>query len=228
MVALQPVEPLRVAPGSDQVRLCLLGNAEEVLRMAAAQLVYRRRFLKALGGVLADRLQHRESRLFVSALQASEALVGQRGEPVDHVEVVAADALRRLDRAPSREHREPHEQALFRRLEEVVAPVDRRAERALTLGCVSRSSLQQQQTVVEPLQQGRRGQDADASGGKFDRKRQPVERVADVGDRPCVCGGDAEIRPDRARARLEQRNRLARSRRSTSSDPSGVSSGQTG
>ena len=62
--------------------------------------------------------------------------------------------------------------------------------------------------MVEPLQQGRRGQDADARGGKLDRKRQPVKRVADVGDRPGVRGGDREIRPDRTRTRLEQRDRL--------------------
>ena len=125
--------------------------------------------------VLADRLQHRESRLFVGALQPSEAVVGQRREPVDDVEVVSADALRGLEGAAAGEHREPHEQALLVRLEQVVAPVDRRAERALALGCVARAALEQLQTVVEPLQQSRRRQDADPRGGELDRKRQPVE-----------------------------------------------------
>ena len=47
-----------------------------------------------------------------------EALVGQRGESVDDFEVVAvvaADALRRLDGAPSCERREAREQALLLR-----------------------------------------------------------------------------------------------------------------
>ncbi len=114
-------------------------------------------------------------------------------EPVDDFEVVAADDLRRLDGAPSGEGREPHEQTLLRRLEEVVAPVDCRAERALALWCVSCSSPEQQQSVVEPLEQGRGGQGADAGGGELDRKRQPVERGADVGDGPGVRGRDGEI-----------------------------------
>ncbi len=46
--------------------------------------------LEALGGVLADRLEHREPRLAVGALvDADEALVGERHEPIDDVDARA-------------------------------------------------------------------------------------------------------------------------------------------
>ena len=56
MLALEPVEPL---PGTaTQVRIRLLGERQEVLRVAPPQLLGLARLLEPLGRVLADRLQH--------------------------------------------------------------------------------------------------------------------------------------------------------------------------
>src|SRR3954447_17566158 len=98
-----------MAAHSDQVRLCLLGEGEKVLRVATVKRRCLLRELETFSCVFADRLQHRESWLFVAALESSESILGQRRESVDRFEVVAADVLRRLDGAPSGEYCEPHE-----------------------------------------------------------------------------------------------------------------------
>src|SRR5207248_1993358 len=80
------------------------------------------------------------------------------------------------------EDREACEQALPVRIEEVVAPLDRGAERLLALGRFARSAGEQRQPLLEPRQQLIRRQDADAGGGKLDRERQSVEPAADLCD----------------------------------------------
>ena len=207
MIALEPVQPLSGTPA--QVRLCLLRECQKVLGVAPTQIVGPVRLLDSLGGVLADCLQHREPRLLLRAFYASEAAVGKRGEPVDDVEAVSAHALGGAEGASARKHSEPGEQLLLLRLQQVVAPVDRRANRALALGQVSGAALQELETVVEPLEHRLWRQHADAGGGKLDRQRQALERFADLGNRSGVRGRDDEIRPDRACARREQCNRLA-------------------
>ena len=138
MVALQPVEPVPVAPHSDQVRLRLLGEPEEVLGVAPPQLV---------GLADSSRRSTAYSRIVSSivnrgsssaALEAEQPAVGQRREPVDEsrsspqtlsaassVQPPANTASRTNSRCSSGSSR-------------LVAPVDRRAERLLALGQVAR------------------------------------------------------------------------------------------
>ena len=69
------------------------------------------------------------------------------------------------------EHRQQLEQALLAGLEELVAPVDRRAQRLLALGKVARSAAQQAEPVAEPVPQHLRREQA---RGARPRARSPA------------------------------------------------------
>jgi len=98
------------------------------------------RVAKALGRKLPDRLEHPES---LPLAHADEALVDERLQPVD---VRAADRFGRLEGAAAAEDGKAGEQPLLVFREEVVAPIDRRAQRLLArLGVAS--CLEQ----IEPL-----------------------------------------------------------------------------
>ena len=169
MLALQAVEPVPGAPA--QVRLRFLGESQEIGGVASPQLFCLIRLLEPLDSVFADRLQHRKARRLVRTLHPDQSALGQRRQSVDDVDVVSANALCGVQRPAPGEHCEPQEQVLLQRLEQVVAPIDRRAHGALSLGCVVRASLEQLQGVFEPFEQSRRRQDAHAGGGELERKR---------------------------------------------------------
>ena len=67
-------------------------------------------------------------------------------------------------------------------VEQVVAPLDRRAQRPLALGQVARAAGEERERRVEPLQQRRRGEQPHPRGGELDRERQVVEATADLAD----------------------------------------------
>ena len=90
-------------------------------RVALAALV------EPLGRELADRLEHHEA----LAAAAEQALVDER---LEQVEVGVADRLGGLRRHAAREDGEPAEQLLLLGVEQLLAPRDRRVERALALG----------------------------------------------------------------------------------------------
>ena len=115
-----------------------LGGDHELqvaLGVPPAQLVELAFGLEPLERVLPDRLEQAEARLAVGAVRlADEALVDERGETLEdlpEVHLVAADGVGDLQRAAAREDAEPRQQRLLGRLEQVVAPVDRVAQRPL-------------------------------------------------------------------------------------------------
>src|SRR5215510_12772053 len=114
----------------DSVDVCLF---EEVLSVRGERKPVRLMIGEALACELADRLQHREPAVSL----ADEALVDERGE---RVQVAVADRLGRLERPAAGEDRETCQEVLFTGLEEVVAPLDRGAQRALPLGEIPRSA----------------------------------------------------------------------------------------
>ena len=65
--------------------------------------------------------------------------------------------------------------ALRRRVEQVVAPADRRAQRLLALGRVARAGAEQVEPARQAVEDLGRGEDLDPGGGELDRQRQPVE-----------------------------------------------------
>jgi hypothetical protein len=119
------------------------------------------RLREPLESVFPDRLQHLEPRLAVRAFRtAQQALVHDGGHAFEHVhpEVLpgVADGLRRFDRAGGGEDGQATEEALLRRREHLVAPVDRRSQRLLPRGHVFRSAREDLQAVIETGGQRRR------------------------------------------------------------------------
>jgi hypothetical protein len=88
----------------------------------------------------------------------------------------------------------------FRRIEQLVAPFDRRAQRLLTRRHVTRPGCQQRQALLEPLQKFRKLENRHARSGELDREREPVEAVADLAH----LGGRLEVRHHAAGAGGEE------------------------
>ena len=89
-------------------------------------------------------------------------------------------------------------------VEQVVAPLDRRAQRPLALGQVAGAAGEQRQPLVEPLEELLGRERLDARGGELEREREVVEAAADLGDG--LVG--LEVGLDRARPREEEADRL--------------------
>jgi hypothetical protein len=128
---------------------------------------------------LADRLEHREP----LAAPAQQAVIDERREGIEHI---AANRLRSIEREAAGEHRQPRKERARVVVEEVHAPLDRRAQRALTLGDVARAARQQRESLLEPRENRGRREDRRLRRGELDRQRQAVELAADLRDlRPC-------------------------------------------
>ena len=95
------------------------------------------------GREVADRLEHRQARAGRTGVDLThQALVHQRAEPVEHVDPVEAlhaprDGLDRFEGGAG-EHGEEREQPLLVGGEQLVAPVDRVAQRPLAFRRVAR------------------------------------------------------------------------------------------
>ena len=202
---LEPVEPLQLPR---PVELRLLDELQHDRRLRVPDRLVPPRGPELLGGVLADRLEHREAWLAVGVVgHDSEAPPHQR---VERVEVAAADRLDRLEPCAAREHGEAGEQALLVGLEQLVAPVDRRPQRLLTSRSVGGAADEEGEPLVEPFQDRLRRQEPDARGRQLDGERQAVESCADRGDDRRRLRVDREARLDSAGPGLEQLGRLAR------------------
>ena len=119
-----------------------------------------------LGGKLADRLQHPEP----IAGSSYETLVHERAE---HVDPGVADDFRRLERAAADEHRKTCEERLLVPREEVVRPLDRRAQRLLPgIGVAAPSQH------VQPLRQTLEQSAGDARPAPRRSGRRPARRAA--------------------------------------------------
>ena len=117
------------------------------------------------GGVFADGLEHEEAAV-VPRLQ--EALVDER---VEGVEVGAADGLRTRRSEAAREDTQPGEVSLVVLVEQLVAPLDGRAQRPLPLVEVAPARCEQRQPLLEALKQLLHRRDLDACGRELERQR---------------------------------------------------------
>src|SRR5207302_7618328 len=126
-------------------------------------------------GVLANRLQHPEALAGV----AEKALVDER---LQRVEIRARNLLRGLERGAAAEDGQLAEQALFHRVEQMMAPLNRRAQRLLARVGVPSTSEQ-----VEPLRQAfedlDRGEHARPRCCQLDGEREVVQATTQSGDR---------------------------------------------
>ena len=123
------------------VQIRPLGTRQRFLGKGKAPLPTWRAELGGLGPLLqllerelSDRLEHREPRLFVPAcICTNEALVDQG---LERVEIRGADPFRGIQRAATGEDSQTSEEGSFTVVQQITAPLDRRAERALALGRV--------------------------------------------------------------------------------------------
>ena len=150
---------------------------DEPLRMPAPDVILLARPRELLERVLPQRLEHPVA-----------PAVGAHKAPVDEsfqrVKLGVADGLRGLKRAAAGEHRQPGEQPLLLLVEQPVAPVDRRLQRALAPRRVARPAGKHRQAALEPIEDLGRREDLGSGGGELDRERQPVEPLAHGGRSP--------------------------------------------
>ena len=180
--------------------------------MAPAQGLRLARRLELLGGVLADRLEHRETWLSRRPPQRTdEALVHERREGLEYVEPVpAADRLGCLERPTARKDGEPREQCSLVLAQEAVAPLERRAQRPLPTWEVLRATHQKFERPVEAPRHRLRRQELRACRRQLDREGQPVEPRAHLRDSSGVSVVELELRVDRAGSRGEEAHGVVR------------------
>ncbi len=135
--AFESLDPFRWAFA--EMRIRVFGERQEPLRVPAAQRITVAGDLEPLGRVLADGLQHPET-LFALPEQA---LLDER---LERVHIGIRHLLGGFERAAAAEDGEPREQVSLFGREQVVRPLDRRAQRLVASFGVA-ASLEQ----VEPL-----------------------------------------------------------------------------
>ena len=113
------------------------------------------------------------------------------------------DRVRGIERKRPDEASHPAEQRTRGRVEQHVAPVERRPQRLMTRQRRAQPAGQQVQPVVQPRRDDREPSVA-TRRGQFDRERQPVEPPADIGDQPHAGFVDRTIRRGRANPFQEQ------------------------
>ena len=115
-------------------------------------------------------------------------------------------------------------------LEQLVAPVDRRAQRLLARGRVARARAERAERRVQAFGDLAGRQQPAARGRQLDRQRQPVDAPADLRDRRGVAVVELEVGIVGSRALAEQRDGVDAGQRLGSSGVprSGSASGGTG
>ena len=107
----------------------------------------------------------------------------------------AAHRLGGLERPATDEHGESRQQRPLRRVEEVVAPLDGRRQRALALGKIGDAAADDVELPAQALQERRGIEDAHARSGELDREGQAVEAAADLLDDLELVGRRGPVRP---------------------------------
>ncbi len=169
--------------------------------MAAPQLLGALFRLESLHRVLPDRLEHR-----VTALVALEqASVDQ---PFHLVRRRPANRLGVVGRAAAGEDRERREEPALLVVEQVVAPLDRRAQRLVACRPVPRAFREDGEPLSQSFGELCGRELANACRGELESERKAVDGDADLGDGPRVVRLEAKAVAHRLRARHEERDGL--------------------
>ena len=140
-----------------------------------------------------------------------QRLVSQRRQQAQHVRggqvITRAELLGHLQR-PAGEDRQAAQQALLPLGQQVMAPVDRRAQRALARRRSPATVGQQPEAVVHAGQDLLNSQHPDPGGRQLDGQRNAVQRPAERGDRRKAGRGQGETGTRRGGAVAEQADRL--------------------
>ena len=206
MVGVQTIEP---GPRLKRAEAWLrdLSKTKPVLRMLVADLGLFAALHQPVQRVLADRLQQGEARPTVGVIvEPQQALVRQRGEHVEELDLAPplprgcrvgprrTDGLNGLQGAPANEHRQASEEALLRLVQQIVAPGDRVAKRALSLRQITGTCCQERQASLEAGQQGARREQLHPRGRQLDGQGQPIQAPADLRHGTCVVIAEPELR----------------------------------
>jgi hypothetical protein len=198
----ESAEPCRLVR-SPQLGLGPLRKGHEVREVAVPQpdLV---RLQQLIPRELADGFQHPEPRLAIRIWgDRQDVLFDQVVKAGEHVGSavwigrIDRDRLRGDERESAGEHTQRGEDALVGLAQQVEAPPDRGAERALPDRCVHRSFRKDRQSPIQASEKGGRCEEPGAGRGQLDRQRQAVQAGADTGDRDGVVAGEREGRVDR-------------------------------
>src|SRR5215207_3490632 len=212
VLGLEPVEPEELV-ARPQALVGLFGEAGELERVAAEQVLVVAGVKEMFQCVLADGRQHREARLARSVLGfPQEAPVDERPDSFQHIGRGLAggsdNALGRLECEAAHEDRQARVQAALFVGEEVVTPGDRLANGALARRHVRASRGRELETTLQAAEE-RRGRQHLAPGSReLDGERKPVEPLADLGDNRSRLVRQLEVGTDRAGPLHEQHHRL--------------------
>src|SRR5437660_12524331 len=120
--------------------------------------------------------------VFNSHKRLVEQLLEQLQHPI-YLDIVAAqDVLGCRQRPTPAKDGEPPHQLSLRLRQELVAPVERRAQRLVAAGCGSAAADQQSETIPQAGRELLNTQQFQPSGSQLDRKRDAVQLATDVGD----------------------------------------------
>ncbi len=200
--------------GVEQVRSGRDREVEKDLRVPTPKrgLLAGRR--QAFDRVFADEHVPAEARLAaIGHGRLEEALVDERFEAVEQVQperpIRIDHGTRRVGTPAADEHRQPPEQDLLVRIEQVVTPADRRAQVSLALRRVPVASRQEVERRAQAVQDLGRREELAACGGELDGERQARDTARDLGDDAPAIGIGREARHDQARSFHEQRLGIA-------------------
>src|SRR5262249_22534302 len=162
------LEQLEVVVAEQRLVEAALGQRRVVLEVTTLHDVLLPRSYQSFGGKLADRLEHPEAWGTRSVAPAQQVLVQER---LQHVWIRAGDLLRRLEAAAPGEDAHPPKETLLLRIQEVVAPGDRRPQRLLPrVDATVRP--QQIEPLCQTLEQLPGAEDNCTRGRQLERQRQ--------------------------------------------------------
>ena len=125
-----------------------------------------------------------------------ERLVDERSEHVEKVElvepIIATDRDGGLHREPIDEDANALKESFFAIVEEIVAPVDQRAQRLLSWQRIAASAGEDAETFVEAFRELMNVDHLDAGCGEFDCERDAVETLDDLDNSRCIAVRELE------------------------------------
>ena len=189
------------APDKSSPRL--FREIQEVRRVPGGDVSPLSGLREPLERVLADRLQHAHARdRWPSSSTASRLCLASDSTSVEQVDgdnpariLVGADRLDGVEGGAAAKDAESGKKRLLRRFEEVVAPVDRGAERLLPCGEIARSAGEEGQARLQPCQELRGRQEPGARGGQLDGQRQPIQTAGRWRRRRRCSRAECEVGP---------------------------------
>ena len=194
-----------------------LDEGAEVLRVAGAETSGVVELGQPLPRVLAQRVEESVAGTGGGVVGDDHRLRHQAGEMAEHVvrfdACSAGDRVGRVEGESAGEHRQAAEHQPLHRVQQVIRPVDRGAQRLMTLQHGASAAGEEPEPFVEAGEHLRRRHHLEARGRELDGQRDAVEPSAQLGDHgsgvaredELALGGAAPFDEQPDRVVLEQR-----------------------